>query len=301
VYDVIYISATDQYGRGINTWSWNISMPADFAKRAIVQGTEKIDITETKDVLTVFSGRTQITFNKATGLISGIKYSETEIPLINGPQFTGFSAIYKEIKHYFRDDNYVVELSYDIACHAVWTIMRGGLLKLEYDYSPEGSLSYSGVTFSFPEEMVTGAKLMANGPYHVWKNRLKGTQFGVFEKQYNNTITGESWEYPEFKGYYSNFYAVELQTKKIPVMIISATPDLYLHLFTPGVAKYSTRSTGVRGEVNPPFPSGNISFLHGISAIGTKFTMADTEGPQSQKNSYNGETLKGTLYFRFGE
>jgi len=64
-----------------------------------------------------------------------------------------------------------------------------------------------------------------------------------------------------------------------------------------------TKRRGVRGEVNPPFPSGNISFLHGISAIGTKFSSAAAEGPQGQKNVYDGksEPLKGTLYFRFGE
>ena len=177
----------------------------------------------------------------------------------------------------------------------------GGWLKLDYDYTPSGELDFAGITFSYPENLVTGATLMANGPYHVWKNRLKGTQFGIYEKKYNNTITGQSWDYPEFKGYYSNFYAVEIQTKELPITVISATKDLFLHLFTPEAAKFSTPKTGVRGEVNPPFPAGNISFLNGISAIGTKFTKAEAEGPQSRKNIYNGETLKGTLYFKFGE
>jgi hypothetical protein len=143
---------------------------------------------------------------------------------------------------------------------------------------------------------------MANGPGRVWKNRLKGTQFGVFNKKYNNTVTGQSWDYPEFKGYYSNFYAVTIQTKELPLTIVTATDDLFLHLFTPQTA---TNLRGVRGGLNPPFPSGNISVLNGISAIGTKFSRADEEGPQSRKNEYisneNTEPLKGTLYFRFGE
>jgi len=159
-------------------------------------------------------------------------------------------------------------------------------------------MDYAGITFSYPETLVKGATLLADGPYHVWKNRLKGVQFGLFDKPYNNTITGQTWDYPEFKGYYSNFYAVELQTKELPITVVSATSDLFLHLFTPEPAKYSK---GVRGTVNPPFPFGNISFLHGISGIGTKFSSAEAEGPQGQKNSYTGETLSGTLYFRFGE
>jgi hypothetical protein len=139
---------------------------------------------------------------------------------------------------------------------------------------------------------------MANGPYRVWKNRLKGTQFGVFEKKYNNTVTGQSWDLPEFKGYYSNFYAVEIQTREIPITIVSATDDLFLHLFTPATA---TNLRGVMGGMTPSFPSGDISVLHGISPVGTKFSRADEEGPQGKKNTYKGETLQGTIYIRFGE
>jgi hypothetical protein len=49
--------------------------------------------------------------------------------------------------------------------------------------------------------------------------------------------------------------------------------------------------------------SGNISFLHGISGIGTKFSTAEEEGPRGRKNIFdtNNEPMKGTLYFRFGE
>jgi hypothetical protein len=299
--DVLYITATDQYGRQINTWSWNISQPGDIVQKTILGKDEKIKTSETDRLLIISSGSTEVTFDKGTGLLTGVKSNSREISLNNGVQFTGFAASFREMKHYYRDNNYIIELSYDNACHATWTMYPGGWLKLDYDYTPSGELDFAGITFSYPENLVTGATLMANGPYHVWKNRLKGTQFGIYEKKYNNTITGQSWDYPEFKGYYSNFYAVEIQTKELPITVISGTKDLFLHLFTPGAAKFSTPKTGVRGEVNPPFPSGNISFLNGISAIGTKFTNADAEGPQSQRNSYNGETLKGTLYFRFGE
>jgi len=37
-----------------------------------------------------------------------------------------------------------------------------------------------------------------------WFLRMKGVSFGIWEKEYNNTITGESWIYPEFKGFHSN-------------------------------------------------------------------------------------------------
>jgi hypothetical protein len=301
-YDVLYVSATDQYGRHINTWSWNITQPKDFISRLVVTNQEKVTAKEQDSLLILSSGETVVTFNKKSGFITGVLSNNKAISFNNGIQFAGFNAIFKEMKHFALDNKYVVELLYDTACHARWTMLQGGWLQLEYDYCPDGSFDFAGITFSYPENLVTGASLMTNGPYHVWKNRLKGTQFGVFNKKYNNTITGQTWDYPEFKGYYSNFYAVEVQTKELPITVVSATSDLFLHLFTPEAAKYS--KGGVRGVVNPPFPSGNISFLHGISAIGTKFSKAEAEGPQSQKNIYvsygNTAPLRGTLYFRFG-
>ena len=45
-YDVIYLTATDQYGRHINTWSWAIIKPEDFAARIIVPGSEKEQVSD---------------------------------------------------------------------------------------------------------------------------------------------------------------------------------------------------------------------------------------------------------------
>ena len=295
-YDVLYITATDQYGRHINTWSWNITKPKEYSDRIITAGSDKIKTSETIDQLAITSGTTEITFEKSNGLLKGVKSGGKNISF-NGLQFAGMNRPFKSMKHYYNDENYIVEIAYDSACYVTWTMLRGGWLKLEYGYTVKGSADYAGITFTYPEDLVTGATLMAEGPYRVWKNRLKGTQFGVFEKKYNNTVTGQSWEYPEFKGYYSGFYAVEIQTKELPFKIVSATDDLFLHLFTPATA---TNLRGVRGGMTPPFPSGNLSVLHGISPIGTKFSRADDEGPQGKKNIYNGELLKGTIYFRFG-
>ena len=300
-YDVLYVTAYDQYGRNINTWSWNITQPKDFSNRIITTDLQKVVTSELNNQITIKSGSTEIIFDKTTGLITGLK-SSGKIVSFNGMQFAGLNRSFKEMKNYYKDDNYIVELVYDSASYATWTVLKGGWLKLDYGYSPKGSLDYAGITFAYPENLVTGATLMANGPYRVWKNRLKGTQFGVFEKKYNNTVTGQSWDYPEFKGYYSNFYAVEIQTKELPITIITATDDLFLHLFTPATA---TNLRGVRGGLTPPFPSGNISVLHGISPVGTKFSSAQAEGPQGEKNIYisdeNTKPLSGTLYFRFGD
>ena len=297
-YDVLYVTAVDQHGRHINTWSWKIVKPQDFSSRVVTSSfTSPVTTSDYGNQLTVSSGKTAITFDNLSGSITSVKSDGKNIPF-GGFQFAGFNRTFKEMKNYAKGEDYIVEILYDSASYAIWTMMKGGWLKLDYGYSVKGSLDFAGITFTYPEKLVTGATLMANGPYRVWKNRLKGTQFGVFEKKYNNTVTGQSWDFPEFKGYYSNFYAVEIQTREIPITIVSATDNLFLHLFTPATA---TNLRGVTGEIIPSFPSGDISFLHGISPIGTKFSRADEEGPQGMKNIYKGETLQGTIYLRFGE
>jgi len=300
-YDVLYVTATDQYGRNINTWSWNITTTNDFVSRIVMTNEDKVTASDEDSLLILSSGNIKVTFNKRTGLIADVVNDSKKISF--NPEhsglFAGISPVFKEIKHYALGDDYIVDLKYDSNCHARWTMQKGGWLKLDYEYKSIEPLDYAGITFSYPENLVIGATLLANGPYHVWKNRLKGVQFGLFNKAYNNTITGQTWIYPEFKGYYSNFYAVELQTKELPITVVSATSDLFLHLFTPEPAKYSK---GVSGTMNPPFPYGNISFLHRISGIGTKFSSAEDEGSQGGKNNFdvNSEPLKGTLYFKFG-
>lgn len=295
-YDVLYITATDPYDRNINTWSWNISTPAAVAKQLVEENGNKVIASEGSDLLTLLSGKTSVVFNKKDGLIAEVKNNTKTISFNKGPQFAGIKTTFKELKHYAIPNGYVVELVYDSICQARWTMLQGGWLQLDYEYSTTGAFDYTGISFSYPESEVKGATLMANGPFHVWKNRLKGTQFGLYEKEYNNTITGQTWDYPEFKGYYSNFYAVELHTRELPFTIVSATKNLFLHLFTP------QRASHANANVTPAFPAtGTISILHGISAIGTKFSRADEEGPQGGKNVLDGTPCTGKLYFKFGE
>jgi len=299
-YDVLYIRATDPTGRNINTWSWTISKPGDFVERNVITTGDGISVEESSNSLILSSGKTGVFFNKETGYITGAMYNGKTISFADGPAFTAGGSKLSVMKHYRDGKKYIVDLTYSNNCHARWSMLPGGWLELDYDYMPDGPLDYAGISFSYPESMVKGVSLLADGPYHVWKNRLKGVTFGLWEKKYNNTITGQTWDYPEFKGYYSDFYAVKIKTSEMPIIVISGTADLFLRLYTPGAAKYST-GNGVGGSVNPPFPPGNISFLNAISPIGTKFSFPEQEGPQGEKKVFIGKLLSGKLFFRFGQ
>ena len=173
-----------------------------------------------------------------------------------------------------------------------WTALADGWLRLDYTYTLDGDYEVAGITFDYPETDVTGATLLADGPYRVWKNRLKGVTFGIHEKTYNNTITGQTWDYPEFKGYYSHFTAMQLYGRTRQLTLLSATDNTFLHLFTPAKPKHMSKN------INPVFPEGQLSLLACIPAVGTKFSRADEEGPQGAKAHFDHQVIKGTAYLK---
>lgn len=171
-------------------------------------------------------------------------------------------------------------------------------IEVDYSFDVGGSYDQIGVTFDFPEESVKGVRWLGNGPYRVWKNRMKGVTFGIWEKEYNNTVTGQSWEYPEFKGFHSNLYAADLFTTYGTLRIVAEKQNLFLHLFTPEKPekRNNDNTLGI-------FPDGQLSILNAISAVGTKFKKASEVGPQSQQNIFissdHTEPLKGKFYLKF--
>ena len=182
----------------------------------------------------------------------------------------------------------------------IWTINPTGYVKLEVNYFPAAYFTNMvGVNFSFPEKEIRSVEYMGNGPYRVWKNRMKGSQFGIWQKQYNSTETGESWNYPEFKGYYSNMYWCRFNISSGSFTVYTENEDLFFRLFTPAW------KTDQWHNYEPIFPSGDISFMQGISSIGTKTQRNETTGPMGMKNIFYDyekdptRALQIELYFDF--
>jgi hypothetical protein len=293
--DVLYITANDPSGREIYTWSWPIKNTKAIAEEIISDDKSgKIRIIEDIAGLTAQINDLAFKWDKKTGFLTGVKFKNQLIPFINGPNPVVGNTEFQEIKNYSEGPNHIVDCLYKGDLKKVkWTILASGWLKLEVTYKAPNHNKFMGVSFDFPEDQVSGVRWMGNGPYRVWKNRMKGNTLNVWEKTYNNTITGESWEYPEFKGYYRNFNWATLQFKGQNFTVVCSDNDVFLRLFTPEKPKGAGND-----NTSPEFPKGNISFLHGINPIGTKFTKAETLGPMSQPNQYLYE--KGmTLYFNF--
>ena len=130
---------------------------------------------------------------------------------------------------------------------------------------------------------------------------MKGTEFGIWKKEYNDAATGEpGWQYPEFKGYYSNLYWCEFIGKTQSFKVVTDREDVFLRLFTPKKSKDTDYD-----NMSPTFPTGDISFMNGISAIGTKTQKPETTGPMGMKHVFYdfdkdpSRALDMTLYFDF--
>jgi len=282
-YDALYIRIDDPHGDEIFTYSWPIRSPQGVAAKLIRPGnTSDFTVQESEDQLTISAASVSFSFDKKLGTLSGIESDGRSISLHGGPMLATGDATFMGVEHFRERDAYIVDLQYEEAIKkARFIISADGLLRLQVEYLPlRGHYDFLGINFNYPEEKVTGVKWLGTGPYRVWKNRMKGQRFGVWEKEYNNTITGEKeWIYPEFKGYHANLYWAEIRNSEKPFKIYNETKGVYLRLYTPERPQgaYNRNTDGI-------FPGGNLSFMHAISPIGTKFKSADRLGPQSQKN-----------------
>ena len=296
--DVLKLTAYDPNKKEIFTWSWPVKTAFETAQQFNrFTPIARTAVTEKDKTLIVQSDGVEYYFDETTGFLSKVTNEKSAISLSGGPVVAGGNHTLKEFKHYVRGNQYVVEPVYqgNTTFNVKWIFSQGAPAKLEYQYSQRGEVDFLGITFNYPEEKVTGMKWLGRGPYRVWKNRLKGMQFGVWQKDYNNTITGESWLYPEFKGYHSQLYWVEVQNREAPFRILTEDENVFFQMLKPA------KPVGAFNENNNPhFPDGNIGFMNAINPIGTKFQAAERMGPQSQKNAMlNNTPISGSLWFDF--
>jgi hypothetical protein len=295
--DALSLTATDPTGRLVNVWRWMLRGQNDVTRRVVDAAGATPAARETATALVVSSGRTEYRFDKTTGRLAAVQVNDAAVPFANGPRAVPGDGPLKSFTHRADGHDYVVEATFDGTLRRTrWRVRPGGWLTLDYELRmPGGSHPYFGITFDAPPDQITGMRWLGRGPYRVWKNRVDGMGFDVWTNAANDTVTGESWTYPEFRGFFGDLYWATIGTRGQSVTVVAETPGLFLRMLTPGSPK-DPRFTAVA------FPEGDISFLHAIPPIGTKFHAAAAYGPESQMNLVNGRTgtYTGTLHFAFG-
>ena len=298
--DVLYMTITDPHQKKINTWSWPVRTPAEVISSMLPgPGSQPVNITEKDTILKVTTGKLVFEFCKTSGYLEKVISNGTEIPFNNGPRLTGPKPDFKSFSYHSTAEGMAIEPVYENRFQQLkWTVMKNGILKLECSYYPPYLSDFMGISFRFPEDRVTGMTWMGYGPYRVWKNRMKGNTLAVWHSAYNNTITGETYQYSEFKGYHKGFYWASIETTDKDFSILCATPDIFLRMFTPESPHGAPNS-----NTSPAFPEGNISFMHEISPIGTKFKKANQLGPMGQPSKFDNQgheyAKSMVLYFDF--
>ncbi len=298
--DALYLTAYGPDKHEIFTWSWPLKYPREVAKVAMPRPTppSAIEATEQGNTLLVKVDGLSYAFDKTTGYLQHVVNPKATISLAGGPVLAGINQNLKEFKHYAAGPVHVVEATYEgdkNSFQAKWTFASGRPARLEYRYAQRGDADFIGLTFTYPEEKITGMKWLGQGPYRVWKNRLKGQQFGVWHKAYNDAITGETWQYPEFKGYHADLYWVVVENKEAPFTVYADDQGIFLQMLKP------TRPVGAQNEnTSSLFPEGNLGFLTAIAPIGTKFQPPAALGPQSQRDTMlNYTPVSGSFWFDF--
>lgn len=298
--DALYLTAYDPYKKELFTWTWPIPSPLSIALRtmAINKTPDVAGASEQGNSLVIKNDGIQYFFNRSNGYLEKVINAKgIVISLSGGPVQAGVPHTLKQLNYKKENNQYIVAPVYDGESYynVKWMFTPGQPAKLEYQYSQKGEADFMGITFQYPEEKITGMTWLGRGPYRVWKNRLRGNQFGVWHKAYNNTVTGESWEYPEFKGYHAELYWVTVENKEAPFTVYSGNEGTFFQMLKPEKPKGAYND-----YTSPPFPEGNLGFLPAISAIGTKFNDPLVMGPQSQKNMMRNYTpYSGVLWFDF--
>lgn len=302
-FDVIYLKATDPNQQELFTWSFPIHQPKDLIATMVQKkGASTVEINTKDSLYLIRVGALSVQINRNNGLLEAVN-NGAPVPFGQGPVLQEGVNNFHNFTYHFEEKNLIIESSFDRKRSyntLQWTIYSSGWIKMKVLYFPSAYFTdFVGVNFNFPESQVRGVEYLGKGPYRVWKNRLKGGKLAIWNKDYNSTETGESWVYPEFKGYHANLYWAKLKTLDKPISIVTENEDLFLRLFTPAF------KTDQWKNYEPLFPSGDISFMQGIPSIGSKTQRNETTGPKGLKNIFYdyekdpSRALEMVVYFNF--
>ncbi len=318
--DALFLTVIDKYGHEL--WRW--TFPVDKQNRETEQLSAlsgRASYTETdNDITAKANGRTFV-FSKKDGLLKDVSVNNRKISFANGPRFIGARRANRSLDQFYNHDdekakakdrtytefpdaavftkldvkeeggNLIITANYKLGNldKAQWTIHPDGVATLDYTYNFSGVVDLMGICFDYPEEQVVSKRWLGAGPYRVWQNRIHGTQYDIWENDYNDPIPGETFTYPEFKGYFGSVSWMNIRTKEGTISLTNETPDSYIGVYQPRDG---------RDRLLYTLPESGISVLNVIPPVRNKVNSTDLCGPSSQPKWVNGPQT-GRIVFRF--
>ena len=309
--DVLELEAYSATGDTVCNWAFPIKNNRKyFAEyRHLQPATTTAARYQTNDnSVTLMANGVAATFNKANGNLVEVKNGSKVISLSDGPLPVGMKMLFSSANLKMQGDTAIYTVKYKGAADSiVWRMTPDGLLGMDalvLNYRADNKFDGAyfdrpvhnlGFSFSFPEKNVSGMRWLGKGPYRVWKNRIEGTNYGIWQKDYNNTVTGEYYHplvYPEFKGYHASLYWATLQSQTTPMTVYSETDGIFFRVFTPE----EQRDRESRGISVKEYPAGDISFLFEIPAVNSQGTGGEASYIKINKGD---EGFRMKLWFQF--
>lgn len=313
--DVLYLTAKDTNGEELWTWSWALQTENT---PEITKQNNTFKISENDNNLTVSVGSQNFDFDTSNGQLLQVTNGKKTLSFGNGPQFIaarrgdrsldgwvseqlseGVDRRYDEIQieselmefsHADKGEYFEIKATYRGALKsAIWKIYSDATIELNYDYEYNGVVELMGIKFDYPEDKMQAKQWMGMGPYRVWQNRLRGTTHGIWSNDYNDPIPAESFNYPEFKGYFRDWQWAKFKTAEGTISIANKTNNTYLGVYTPRDGRDALLYT---------LPQTGISVLDVIPAVRNKVNTTDLVGPSSQAQHVSG-TYSGCIYLKF--
>jgi len=293
--DAIALRIEDASGLELWTYVWPLAGADRLRSQLAISRIAAARTTEREDCLELKAGKTMLRVSKTTGLLAGISRGRSTLSLANGPRPAPGSFQLKTVRLTQERGAPAITAEFEGALEQVrWQLLPGDWIACSYSYQAAGRQDFLGVIFDYPETQVRSKAWLGDGPYRVWKNRLRGTTFNTWRTSFNRTITGWSdWVYPEFKGFFANVRWLKLNTTEGHLIAVPASEHQYVQVFAPDLPP---KDLLMKTETKLP-PSG-LGFMDGIPAIGSKFTSAKDSGPQGEQNLAGGRH-SGTIYLKF--
>ena len=318
--DALFLTVIDKYGHEL--WRW--TFPVDKLNRETEQfsaSSGRASYTETEKGITVKANGRTFVFSKKDGQLKDVSVNNRKISFANGPRFIGARRADRSLDQFYNHDdekakakdrtyseftdaavftkldvkeeggNLILTANYKLGNldKAQWTIHPDGMATLDYTYNFSGVVDLMGICFDYPEEQVLSKRWLGAGPYRVWQNRIHGAQYDIWENDYNDPIPGETFTYPEFKGYFGSVSWMSIRTKEGTISLTNETPDSYIGVYQPRDG---------RDRLLYTLPESGISVLNVIPPVRNKVNSTDLCGPSSQPKWVDGPQT-GRLVLRF--
>ena len=314
--EVLELIATDACGRNLMTWRFLRYEPDELCDYSAQKA--EYATSETADALTIRQGSYTYTFSKTDGQLQSVAVGSRTISLSGGPRFVaakrsdrsddGFynhddKEAFKKKTQYtvYADQGEFAGFTFDayrrLVAHyrhgsldsVAWQFFVDGAVSVDGIYTFNGVVDLMGICFDYPEQLMRGKQWVGCGPYRVWQNRMEGPQYGYWQTDYNDPVPAESWEYPEFKGYFSGVRWMRLTTAEGAIGIIPDGNCPYVGVYTPRDG---------RDHILYDLPATGLALLRAIPAVRNKVNTTDLNGPSAQPYLSQGSAhLSATLRF----